>query len=213
VLAASGIALAVGVAGASAVALIPGLVLQGVGLGIVLTVNDPVGLNSIDDEDQGEAAGVINTAEQVGGAIGIAGLGALQLGYYFDHLWARVDAAGLHPTPDQIQTVHDFVAEAEQKGLRNVPVNPTVGQIYDDLVQVHADSFRFAFAASAVIAIVGAVACLLLVRRTSLEVPGRVFVPRSRWIVANAGATTPGLTRTPPATAAPDGPPAQPPAP
>lgn len=55
------------------------MLLQGVGLGVVLTVNDPVGMNAVGDADRGQAAGIINTAEQLGGAIGIAGLGALQL--------------------------------------------------------------------------------------------------------------------------------------
>jgi EmrB/QacA subfamily drug resistance transporter len=46
VLALSGIALAVGAGDATAWALVPGLLLQGLGLGIVLTVNDPTGLTS-----------------------------------------------------------------------------------------------------------------------------------------------------------------------
>ena len=50
-------------------ALIPGLALQGLGLGVVLTVNDPTGLGSVPPESQGEAAGTINTSEQLGGAL------------------------------------------------------------------------------------------------------------------------------------------------
>ena len=126
VLALSGVALAVGVAGANILSIVPGLLLQGVGLGIVLTVNDPVGMNAIGDNEQGEGAGIINTAEQVGGALGIAGLGALQLSYYFHHVYARLEDMGISPTPDQIAVVHDFIAQAEQRGIRNVPQNPTV---------------------------------------------------------------------------------------
>ncbi len=88
--------------GDSALGLIPGLLLQGAGLGIVLTVNDPVGMNAVDEADSGQAAGIINTAEQMGGAIGIAGLGAVQLGYYFHPVFTRASAArGIHPTPAQ----------------------------------------------------------------------------------------------------------------
>ena len=101
VLALSGVALGVAATGDSAVALIPGLLLQGAGLGIVLTVNDPVGMNAVDDADSGQAAGIINTAEQMGGAIGIAGLGAAQLGYYFHLLYSRLAARGINPTPAQ----------------------------------------------------------------------------------------------------------------
>src|SRR5687768_15571098 len=69
VLAASGVALAIGVSDESVGALIPGLVLQGFGLGIVLTVNDPTGLTAVPEKDRGQAAGMINTSEQFGGAI------------------------------------------------------------------------------------------------------------------------------------------------
>ena len=124
VLALSGVALAVGVSGGNIISIVPGLLLQGVGLGIVLTVNDPVGMNAIADSEQGEGAGIINTAEQVGGALGIAGLGALQIGYYYQLLNARIAEAGLHPTPQQIAVVKAFIAQAEQRGLRNVPPIP-----------------------------------------------------------------------------------------
>ena len=70
-LAASGVALGLAAGAASAWALIPGLVLQGFGLGIVLTTNDPTGLTAVPDEDQGVAAGMLNTSEQLGGALGI----------------------------------------------------------------------------------------------------------------------------------------------
>lgn len=96
ILAVSGLAIGLGATGKTAVALIPGLLLQGVGLGVVLTINDPVGMNAVDDADRGQAAGIINTAEQMGGAIGIAGLGALQLSYYFHLLCAPGDST--HPS-------------------------------------------------------------------------------------------------------------------
>jgi EmrB/QacA subfamily drug resistance transporter len=83
VLAASGIVLAVSVSSESAVALIPGLLLQGLGLGIVLTVNDPTGLTAVPEKDVGEGAGMINTSEQMGGALGIALLTAVELGVNF----------------------------------------------------------------------------------------------------------------------------------
>ena len=45
--------------------LIPGFLLQGVGLGIVLTVNDPTALGSVPADDQGEASGINDTGEQL----------------------------------------------------------------------------------------------------------------------------------------------------
>jgi EmrB/QacA subfamily drug resistance transporter len=197
VLALSGLALGLGATGDTAVALIPGLLLQGAGLGIVLTVNDPVGMNAVADADRGQAAGIINTAEQMGGAVGIAGLGALQLGYYFHLLYARLASQGIHPTPAQSKTVHDFIAQAEQKGLRNIPVNPVVRRVYHDLIQSHAQSFQVAFYASSAIALLGAIACSVLVRKQPRTLDHPIFSRRSRWIYANA-AVTPALTRLPP---------------
>jgi len=81
--AAGGATLALGTSTLSVWGLLTGLVLQGIGLGVVLTVNDPVGMNGVDEVDQGVAARVIDTTEQMGGAIGIAALTAFELGYYF----------------------------------------------------------------------------------------------------------------------------------
>jgi MFS family permease len=92
--------------------------------------------------DRGQAAGIINTAEQLGGAIGIAGLGALQLSYYFHLLFARLASRGIHATAAQSDTVRAFIAQAEQKGLNNVPQNSVVRSVFGDLVQSHASHFR-----------------------------------------------------------------------
>jgi hypothetical protein len=164
---------------------------------VVLTVNDPVGMNAIDDSEQGAAAGIINTAEQVGGAVGIAVLSAIQLGYYFNNLYERLAAENIVPTAAQAQEVHDYIAKAEQFGLRNVPTTPVVEQVYNDLIQAHAQSYQFTFYVSAVLALVGAAASAVLVRKVPVTIKGRVFGRRSRWVLANAGATTPGLTRLP----------------
>jgi EmrB/QacA subfamily drug resistance transporter len=197
VLALSGLALGLGATGETAVALIPGLLLQGVGLGVVLTVNDPVGMNAVDDRDRGQAAGIINTAEQLGGALGIAGLGALQLSYYFHLLYTRLASRGIHPTPAQAKTVHDFIAKAEQNGLRNIPQDPIVRKVLRDLVDSHAHSFQVAFYASSAVALVGAITCAVLVSQQPRTLDHAIFGRRSRWVTANAGAT-PALTRLPP---------------
>jgi len=197
VLALSGLALGLGATGDSAVGLIPGLLLQGVGLGVVLTVNDPVGMNAVEEGDRGQAAGIINTAEQLGGALGIAGLGALQLGYYFHLLYHRLSQRGIAPTPAQVKIVHDFIAQAEVKGLNNVPQNSTVRYVLRDLVSSHATSFQVAFYASGAIGLLGALACAILVRQQPRTLDHPIFGRRSRWLTANA-ATTPGLTRLPP---------------
>jgi EmrB/QacA subfamily drug resistance transporter len=197
VLALSGVALGVAATGDGAVALIPGLLLQGAGLGIVLTVNDPVGMNAVDDADSGQAAGIINTAEQMGGAIGIAGLGAAQLGYYYHLLYSRLAARGINPTPAQSRTVKHFIDQAELKGLHNVRLDPTVRYVLHDLVHSHAQSFQFAFYISAGVALLGAVMAWVLVRKQPRTLDHPIFGRRSRWVHANVG-TTPAVSRLPP---------------
>jgi EmrB/QacA subfamily drug resistance transporter len=205
VLAASGLALAVGVNGHSAFAIIPGLVLQGIALGVVLTVNDPVGMNAVDEDDQGEAAGIINTAEQLGGALGIAILGAVQLTTYYTFLNAKLSDKGVVPTPADVTAAQQFISEALERGIRNVPPpTPRIASVYQDFVDAHGQSFRVAFVASAVIALLGAVASWLLVRKVPGPLRPPVFTRRSRWFLASAGATTPGLTRLPPSAVKPE---------
>jgi hypothetical protein len=183
--------------GDSAVGLIPGLLLQGAGLGIVLTVNDPVGMNAVDDADSGQAAGIINTAEQMGGAIGIAGLGAAQLGYYFHLLYSRLGAQGIKPTPAQTETVKNYIYKAEIKGLHNVRINPTVRRVLHDLVSSHAQSFQFAFYVSGGVALLGAVMSWALVRKQPRSLDHPIFGRRSRWVHANVG-ESPAVSRIPP---------------
>jgi EmrB/QacA subfamily drug resistance transporter len=199
VLALSGVALAVGTGPETAWALVPGLLLQGLGLGIVLTVNDPVGLTAVPDEDSGQAAGMINTAEQFGGALGIAGLLAIELGYYFHELDEQLAAQGLaNPTKKQYDEVRDFILEAEQKGLDHVEQTGTVKVVIGDLVKAHVDAFELTFYTTAGIALLGALVCFILVRRTTrIAEGGPIFSRRSRWVYANIP-RTPGITKQPP---------------
>lgn len=69
--------------------------------------------------------------------------------------------------------------------------------VYADLVQSHARAFEVTFYLSSVVAVLGAIACFVLVRKEPTILQGPVFNRRSRWMLANA-AMTPALTRLPP---------------
>jgi EmrB/QacA subfamily drug resistance transporter len=148
-LAASGVALALAAGEASATALIPGLLLQGIGLGVVLTVNDPTGLTAVAEDAQGAAAGMINTSEQLGGALGIAGLLAVELAVYRDHRYERLATQGIQPTPHQEATGKAFIFEAEQIGLdraaQEAAGNPIIERALNDLIDAHVAGFSAAF--------------------------------------------------------------------
>jgi EmrB/QacA subfamily drug resistance transporter len=198
VLAASGVVLAVSVSSQSAVALIPGLLLQGIGLGVVLTVNDPTGLTAVPDKDAGEGAGMINTSEQLGGALGIAILGAVELGINFHELDDKLAAQGVHPTPHQIEVARNLILEAEQKGLNHLPHSEILEIIKPDVIASHVTAFEVTFYSSAGIALLGALASFLLVRKRDRLRAGAtgVFTRRSRWILATTG-RSPAITRRP----------------
>jgi EmrB/QacA subfamily drug resistance transporter len=197
VLAASGIALGLAAPERAVPWLIPGLVLQGIGLGIVLTVNDPTGLNSVPERDSGQAAGMINTSEQLGGALGIAILAAVEVSYYKDLVFGRLADKGVHPTSEQIERFTQFIQEAEQHGLNHVHESRLVKFSIADSIQSHIDAFQLMFFITAAIALAGAIACVLLVRRSDRVAVEPIFSRRSRWVSANVG-RTPGLTRHPP---------------
>ena len=108
--------LAVGVTDPTYLALLPGLTIYGIGIAIVITVNDPV--DAVPQPRRGEAAGVQATAEQAGGAIGIAALYAMFHSVYSYDLRTRVDASPLRDlTGEGYRAFEAAVAATEKTGL------------------------------------------------------------------------------------------------
>jgi hypothetical protein len=171
--------------------------LQGVGLGIVLTVNDPTALGSVPVQDQGQASGINDTGEQLGGALGIALFSAILVYLYFGRLYASLAERGIEVTPGEIEQGREFVLRAEQKGIHQVSMPPRIRDVIGDFEAAHVYAFQLIFALMGLVAIVGAVACWLLVRKADHEVPTRIFSRRSRWMWATTG-QGPGVTRKPP---------------
>ncbi|MGA8218679.1 MAG: DHA2 family efflux MFS transporter permease subunit [Solirubrobacterales bacterium] len=197
VLAASGVALGLGADAQSYAALVPGLLLQGIGLGIVLTVNDPTGLTSVPDSDRGQGAGMINTTEQLGGALGIAALSAILISDYMHRLTDRIHELGYSITPADIANGKEFILDAEQKGRDHVEATGNIKIVLSDIVNTHAAAYEVTFFVAAGISLVGALTCFLLVRRGDPVKEGPVFSRRSRWIYATAGRSS-AVTRRPP---------------
>ena len=196
VLAISGIVLAVSVSSESAVALIPGLLLQGLGLGIVLTVNDPTGLTAVPDKDSGEAAGMINTSEQLGGALGIAILEAIELGDQLRQADRTFAEHGIHPTPQQTEVGAQPDPRSRAEGLTHLPAHRDPRVIKPYVIASHVTAFEVTFYASAGIAVLGAFFSLILVRKRDRVKTAGVFTRRSRWIFATSG-RSPAITRRP----------------
>jgi EmrB/QacA subfamily drug resistance transporter len=183
VLAASGVALAMGTSNATVTALIPGLILQGIGLGIVLTVNDPVGLAAVPDEDSGQAAGLINTSEQLGGALGIAGFLAIEYGHYISKVNDYAASQGQTPNSPTYARVRDYIMAVEQKGQAHVPRSGIVDQVAGFLKVAHISAYELMFTASAGVALVGAAISWALIRPgppLGIEMRSR----RMRWVIS-----------------------------
>ena len=198
VLAASGAALALAVPQQSYVYLVPGLVLQGLGLGIVLTVNDPTGLTAVPPEDQGQGAGMINTAEQMGGALGIAVMSAVLLEVYWQRLLDKLGQAGIHVTPKEVDQGKEFILQAEEKGRHHAVATGKIKYALGDIINEHVVAYEVTFFVAAGIALLGALACFILVRKSDHVTEGRVFSRRSRWIYATAGRSSAISKRPPP---------------
>jgi EmrB/QacA subfamily drug resistance transporter len=166
ILAVSGLALAAGVSDGY-LALLPGLLLFGTGLALVLTVNDPVSIDSVAESEDGQASGVSATAEQAGGAIGIAALYALFHATYVSRLHYLIDTGPLKNLSDkQYEALRSALVAAEQTGLHPKQFGDQALVHY--LLPALRASERgqaFAFVAVAVIALLGAALGARLVRR------------------------------------------------
>jgi MFS family permease len=176
VLAAAGPVLAWGALTHSYPAILPGLLLYGVGLALVLTVNDPVSLDSIPAADEGQASGVAATAEQGGGAIGIALLYAVFHATYVGQLHQRINQGPLADLTDsQYAALRNDIEAAEQTGLHPAQFDPALAAYLIPAREASAFGYSAAFLATTAIALVGLVVSAWLVRRP--PVPDAVARP------------------------------------
>jgi hypothetical protein len=159
------VAMFFGARGGSYWALLPGFLLFGTGLALILTVNDPVSLDSLADSQDGEASGVSATAEQAGGAIGIAGLYALFHADYIHRLNAIVDGSGKTLSAAQGDQLRKALQAAEQTGLQPKHFNQSLVGLLQPAYDASIQGYGTAFLAVSVIAVAGAVVTGTLVRR------------------------------------------------
>jgi EmrB/QacA subfamily drug resistance transporter len=170
ILAISGAALMVAAGGRNFPLLIPGLLLYGIGLAIVLTVNDPVSLDSVPQRDHGQASGVSATAEQFGGALGIALFFLVFHSSYVQQLHTLIDGSSLADLTDaEYATMRDDIQSAEQTGL-NPAQFPAEFQDYLPLAfDASAFGYTMAFAGVVVVAAAGVIFSALFVRKASAD--------------------------------------------
>ncbi|MFL5875309.1 MAG: MFS transporter, partial [Solirubrobacteraceae bacterium] len=166
VLAISGGLLAWGVYEQTFLGVLPGLLVYGVGLSLVLTTNDPVSLDTIPDADAGQASGVSATAEQFGGALGIAALYSVFHAVYVQQLHEGVNSSRLPDLSDaSYRALKAGIEAAETTGLRveafSVKLQAYLGIARDASEQ----AYLVTFLAVAGIAIIGSALVAWLVRK------------------------------------------------
>jgi EmrB/QacA subfamily drug resistance transporter len=148
--------------------LLPGFVLTGVGIGLVNPVLASASVAVVPVERSGMAAGANSTFRQVGIATGIAGLGAV----FADQIQAHTTAA-LTATATGREVLRrggeQLSAALQSGGVREAAAHIPSAQAYDALLHAYRVGFSHTFnvlmVIGAVIAFVGALSALLLVRQ------------------------------------------------
>jgi EmrB/QacA subfamily drug resistance transporter len=168
VLALSTIALAWGVHSNAYLPVLPGLLLYGIGLALVLTVNDPVSLDTLPEDDHGQASGVSATAEQFGGAVGIAGLYLVFHAVYLHQLLASIARSTLPGlTGQQALRFKNAIFKAESTGLRPRSFDPALAHYLGPANGASEDGYSAAFLAVGFLCLIALVVMIRLIRQPS----------------------------------------------
>jgi EmrB/QacA subfamily drug resistance transporter len=170
-LAASGVALGLGIhllqpATHNYLYLLPGLLLFGTGLALILTACDPVSLDSVDEALAGQVSGVSATAEQAGGAIGIAGLYAVFHEVYVRRLLNVTHSGSPNGlTPHQGAQLRQALQAAEQTGLSPRHFDQSLVRYLVPAFDASKLGYAAAFFAVTIISVLGVFAAWRLVRK------------------------------------------------
>ncbi len=146
--------------------LLPGLVLFGSGLALVLTVNDPVGLDSVNEGLTGQVAGVSATAEQAGGAVGIAALFAVFHGVYVHRLRDLAQHGSVGGiTSHQGDQLRQALQAAEQTGLQPQHFDQSLVRFLVPAFNASKLAYGAVFLVVFVLAVIGLLSSARLVRQ------------------------------------------------
>lgn len=102
--------------GSSAWALVPGFLLFGLGMGLLMSQASNMTLSAVSVKQSGEASGVNSTLRQVGASLGSAIMGAILLSTLSGNLASGVQASAVIPTAEKpaiVQTVQSETSSIE----------------------------------------------------------------------------------------------------
>ena len=156
--------------------LIPALVVQGIGLGIVLANINNLTLSAVSVQQAGEAAGVNNTFRQLGSTLGTAIIGALLISSITSGLIGGLEASKVIPQQLKSQiagAVGQQTSAVEFGGGAQLPGKVPVA-IKNEITRVSHEAItnanREALLVGTIIALLGLVASLWLPSRRNLEI-------------------------------------------
>jgi EmrB/QacA subfamily drug resistance transporter len=130
-------------------ATLPGMLLTGAGLGLVMSPINTDALNRVGEAMRGQASGIVQTTRNFGSAVGVAALGTILLLVQQDKTPALLEEAGVPPaTADQIT---DSIMSGTPSAGGDV-TDPAAHAIADAIGEGFAESLQVAFYASAGIA-------------------------------------------------------------
>jgi EmrB/QacA subfamily drug resistance transporter len=159
---------------------IPGLLLTGSGMGLVMAPIFAVTLNDVDPKHAGSASGVLNAIQQIGGAIGVAIIGVVFFGQLTQHSNAsftavesniRSELTAAHVPPQAQDQIIDSVRDCyndraaqkdatetpesckqfEGENMPKTPMSEKIGSIITDAIkQANTDNFTNAFRAGVI---------------------------------------------------------------
>jgi EmrB/QacA subfamily drug resistance transporter len=179
--------------------LLPGLLLYGAGLALILTVNDPVSLDTVPEDDHGQASGVAATAEQFGGAVGIAGLYLIFHATYLSWLdsdIARSPLPGL--TAAQAAQFKNAIMAAENTGLNPGTFDRSLARYLGAAQNASENGYSLAFLTVSAACLVALFLMFRLVRKPPPE-PDDAAEP----VAASGNVTTGGSATAGPEPASP----------
>jgi EmrB/QacA subfamily drug resistance transporter len=160
---------------------LPGLLLAGVGMGCTFAPLVTVAMRNVQPRQAGAASGVLNTTRQVGGAVGLAVVGAVLQNRLADALHNEaVNRSGSLPSGFRQQFVNAFDGVAKsgfqvgrgQTGGASLPAGippqaaAQLQQLFHDVfVNGYVDAMRPTIAVAITFLFVASISCLFVVRR------------------------------------------------
>jgi DHA2 family methylenomycin A resistance protein-like MFS transporter len=146
-------------------ALVPGFVLMGVGLGLVNGPTSAAAVAAVPTEDAGEASGVVNMARYLGGALGVALGAVVYLNAGIAKLNETLGAERVGTREEaRLDQILSGAASTGREAVAGVPPR-TRGDIVSGASDSVVDAFAAASRLSMAIALLGALSCVVLLRR------------------------------------------------